>query len=117
MATLFSTLPLKDSWISRHRFSPLTIRLLCRLSVCMAYTFGFGSVLALYAMPRILRMCANGDPKGFAAFLLVDLWVLNLADMWHYVRRNLLRLWENRGTREPLLIESHEVHREGNAQI
>jgi hypothetical protein len=117
MATLFSTPPLKDSWISRRRLSPLTIRLLWRLSVCVVYSFGFGSVLALYAMPHILRMCTKGDPKGFTAFVLVDLWILNLADMWHYVPRNLLRLWENRGTRESRLIEGHEVHREGSAQI
>jgi hypothetical protein len=117
MATLFSTPPLKDSWISRHRLSPLTIRFLCRLSVCTVYSFGLGSVIALYAMPRILRMCSNGDPRGFAAFVMVNLWILNLADMWHYVRFNLLLLWETRGVREPFLVESHEAHREGSAQI
>jgi hypothetical protein len=110
------TTPLKVSSISPYRLSPLTIGLLWRLSVCMASTFGFGSFLALYAMPRILRECADGDPKGFAAFILVSLWVQSLADMWQHVRRNLLQLWENRRAQKPLSIEIHE-QTEGSAQI
>jgi hypothetical protein len=117
MATLFSTPPLKASWISRYHFSPLTIRLLWRLSACMASTCGFGFFLALYAMPRILRARANGDPKGFAAFVLVDLWVPNLADMWQYVRRDFLRLSEKRRMRKPLAIEIDEIPIEGSPQI
>lgn len=115
MAALFST-PLKVSSMSHHRLSPLTIRFLCRLSVCMAFTFGFGSFLALCAMPHILRECADGDPKGFAAFILVTLWVQSLADLWRHVRRNLLQLWENRRAQKPLSIEIHE-QTEGSAQI
>ena len=65
MSTLFST-SLKVSSMSRHRLSPLTIRFLCRLSVCTAFTLGFGTFLALYAMPRILGACANGDQRDFS---------------------------------------------------
>lgn len=114
MATLFSTPPLKVSWISRHRPSPLAIRFLWRLSVCLASTFGFGSFLALYAMPRILRACVDGDPIGFVGLVLFALWVQSLADMWQYVRWNLLRLWENRPRRKPISIG---IEPENRAQI
>jgi hypothetical protein len=111
MAPLFST-PLSVSWMSRHRLSPLTIRLLRRLSVCIASTFGFGSFLALYAMPRILRACAGGDPMGFVGLVLFALWIQSLADMWQHVRRDLLQLWQNRHTGKPLSMAT-----ENNAQI
>ncbi len=116
MATLFSK-PLKVSSMFRHRHSPLAIRFLYRLSVCMASTFGFGAFLALYAMPRILAACVNGDPKGFLGLVLFVPWIETLADMWHDVRRNLLQLWANRGTRKLLSIEVHEIDAEGSAQI
>lgn len=103
MATLSST-ALKVSWISRHRLSPLTIRLLWRLAVCIASTFGFGSFLALYAMPRIFRACTDGNPMGIVGLVLFVLWLETLVDMWQSVRWNLLRLWENRRTRKPLSI-------------
>ena len=106
MATLFSTQPLKVSWISRHRLSPLTIRFLSRLAVCLASTFGCGSFLALYAMPRILRACAAGDPMGFVGLVMVTLWVQSLADMWQYVRRDFRRLWETRRRPKPISIGS-----------
>ncbi len=104
MATLFSTPPLKVSWISRHRPSPLTIRFLWRLSACLASTFGFGSFLALYAMPRILQACVAGDRSGFPGLVLFSLWVHSLADMWQYVLRDLLELRENRRRQEPSSI-------------
>lgn len=116
MSTLSST-SLKTSSMSHHRLSPLTIRFLCRLSVCMACTFGFGTFLALYAMPSILGACANGDPKGFLGLVLFVLWIETLVDMSHHVRRDLLQLRANRPTRKPLSIGVHEIHTEGSGQI
>jgi hypothetical protein len=103
MATLSST-ALKVSWLSRYRLSPPTSRFFWRLAVCMASTFGFGGFLALYAMPRILRACTDGDPMGLVGLVLFVLWVETLVDMWQSVRWNLLRLWDNRRTRKPLSI-------------
>jgi hypothetical protein len=104
MATLFSTPPFKVSWISRHRPSPLAIRFLWRLSACLASTFGFGSFLALYAMPRILRACVAGDRVGFVGLVLFSLWVHSLGDMWQYVQRDLVELRENRRRQKPISI-------------
>jgi hypothetical protein len=103
MSTLSST-SLKTTSRSHDRLSPLTIRFLCRLSVCMACTFGFGTFLALYAMPRILRACTDGEPMGIVGLVLFVLWIETLVDMWQSVRWNFLRLWENRRTRKPLSI-------------
>jgi hypothetical protein len=103
MATLSFT-ALKGSWIFRHRLSPLTFRFLWRLAVCLASTFGFGTFLALYAMPRILQACVAGDRSGFLGVVLFSLWVHSLADMWQYVRRDLLELRENRRGQKPISI-------------
>ena len=64
---------------------PLTIRFPWRLSVWIASTFGFGSLLALYVMQLIHRACGDRDPKGLAAFILISLSVQSLADMWQHV--------------------------------
>lgn len=71
--------------ISCWGMTPLVVRFVRRLVLCIAFTFPPGVLLPRQVVPAIIFLCAAGDPLGFAGAVLLQVWVLTLVDMWRHV--------------------------------
>jgi hypothetical protein len=78
------------------RLTPLTMRFLRRLTACAVFTFPAFIVLAQYAVPGIVRLCAAGNLRGFAGVLLLQIWIVTLVDMWRHVVWDFLQICARR---------------------
>ncbi len=63
----------------------LVIRFWRHLIICLVFTFPLEALAARYAVPGILWRCASGDLLGYAAAVLLQIWVINLVNMWRCV--------------------------------
>jgi hypothetical protein len=79
--------------ISGSHPSSLMMRFVRRFAVCLFYTVPAVTVLAHYAVPAIVRMCAVGSVRGFGCAVLLHIWVLTLLDMWQHVLRDFRRIY------------------------
>ncbi len=84
--SIFHSQPIRNVPASRvASLVPLLVRLFLQLAGCLAATVPPGWILAHYMMPPIIRLCAVGDTLGFLGFVLFELWILTLINMWRHV--------------------------------
>jgi hypothetical protein len=81
----------------------LVIRFWRHLILCLVFTFPLEAIAARYAVPGILRRCASGELLGYAAAVLLQIWAINLVQMWRCVwwELRLIRATKSSGETKP----------------